>query len=330
MLLGIEIGGTKLQLGLGRGDGTIARMVTIAADPSGGAPRIRSQILEAFRGMDVRPSSVGVGFGGPVDAERGVVLTSHQVSEWDNFPLADWIRAEFGTRSVVVQNDADTAALGEAKFGAGKGLSPILYVNSGSGIGGGLIVDGRIYRGADAGAIEIGHLIMDDAHHSLESLASGWAIAAEGRRAAVRELQQGRRPQQWLDLVDDDPEKVTTLTVGQSARRSPDGEAARILARSASVMARALAHAVTLLAPRRVILGGGVSLLDPSFWLDPIRQGVVAGVFAPFRGSFDVVTAALGQDVVIHGALAIAHDALGSTAQNGGRIHDGNGKMCSS
>lgn len=317
-LLGIEIGGTKLQLGLGDGRGMIASLVTLSVDPSRGAEGIRAQVLRAFRSLEARPRAVGIGFGGPLDSGRGVVLTSGQIAGWDGFPLADWARSELGVASVALRNDADTAALGESRFGNGAGLSPILYVNSGSGIGGGLVVDGAIYRGSGLGAVEIGHLRVfgDDANHppseprTLEQIASGWAIAEEGRRSARREIEVGREPGSLSDLAGGDPARITAQTVAEAARRSPDGPAAAILRRAASAMAQALAHAVTLLAPRRVILGGGVSLIQDDFWLEPIRKALEERVFPPFRGTFDVVTAALGQDVVVHGALALARDLL--------------------
>ncbi len=168
-LLGIEIGGTKLQLGLGRGDGVIVALERRTVNPAQGAEGIRTQIKDALRVLLEAnsdklglPQSVGIGFGGPVDAARGVVVTSHQVNGWDAFPLASWVRETLNIPSVSLQNDADTAALGEARFGAGVGFSPVLYVTIGSGIGGGLIVDGSIYRGNGAGAVEIGHLWIND------------------------------------------------------------------------------------------------------------------------------------------------------------------------
>src|SRR5262249_16475433 len=143
-----------------------------------------------------RIEAVGIGFGGPVDSVRGVVTKSFQVSDWEGFPLADWVRRTTGIDRVALHNDADTAALGEAHFGAGAGLAAILYVNSGSGGGGGLVIDGKIYRGSGAGALEIGHLRIEEGDSSgyeaprpktLEALASGWAIAHAGREVATHE-----------------------------------------------------------------------------------------------------------------------------------------------
>src|SRR5206468_11760890 len=102
---------------------------------------------------------VGIGFGGPVDDATRTVIKSHQIEGWDNFPLADWISDMLGWPADL-GNDADVAGLAEALFGAGQGLSPIFYITIGSGIGGGLIIKGEIYRGCGRGAAEIGHLKM--------------------------------------------------------------------------------------------------------------------------------------------------------------------------
>src|SRR5437899_4895032 len=164
MYLGIEIGGTKLQIGLGPADGTLAGLWRGAVDVAAGPEGIRRQISAAVPELLSRARlersqvrGVGIGFGGPVDDATHTVIKSHQIEGWDDFPLADWISDMLGVPAVL-GNDADVAGLAEALFGAGKGLSPIFYITIGSGIGGGLIINGEIYRGCGRGAAEIGHL----------------------------------------------------------------------------------------------------------------------------------------------------------------------------
>ena len=164
MFLGIEIGGTKLQLGLGRGDGVISALWRGNVNPIDGGDGIRRQIVAAVPELLAKAKiersalrGVGIGFGGPVDDATRTVIKSHQIAGWDDFPLADWISELVGVPAVL-GNDADVAGLAEALFGAGKGLSPIFYITVGTGIGGGLIIDGEIYRGVGRGAAEIGHL----------------------------------------------------------------------------------------------------------------------------------------------------------------------------
>lgn len=330
LLLGIEIGGTKLQIGLGHGDGRLLGLRRVAVDATRGAAAIREQIAEesqkvawlADTSRD-RVEAVGIGFGGPVDADRGIVTTSHQVSGWEGFALVDWVRREIGLETIDLQNDADTAGLGEARFGAGAGRSPLLYVTVGSGIGGGLILDGRIYRGAGQGAMEIGHLRVgqpvseapEAMPATLEQVASGWSIAQRVRERvaeALREDPSGGGP--LIDLMTDETTGVielagiTTEVVAMAAEFG-DGLATEVLGRASRALAEALAHAATLLAPRRIILGGGVSQIGEDLWLGPIRRELNRRVFPPFRGTFDIVPAALGEAVVVHGALALARDA---------------------
>src|SRR5438874_7935311 len=190
--IGIEIGGTKLQLGVGAGDGVLAGLWRGAVDVAVGPEGIRRQITEAVPELlaqaavgRARLKGVGIGFGGPVDDRTHTVVKSHQIEGWDGFPLADWIGDLLGWPAVL-GNDADVAGLAEALFGAGKGLSPIFYITIGSGIGGGLIINGEIYRGCGRGAAEIGHVresLGPSPMHQLvlEQIASGWAIQARVR-----------------------------------------------------------------------------------------------------------------------------------------------------
>ena len=304
-LLGVEIGGTKLQLGLGRVPGVIEALRRETIVPANGAEGIRAQISDAFPALlaeagdiagDVR--AAGVGFGGPVDADSGRTETSFRVEGWTDFPLADWFRTSFGIPVVSIHNDADVAGLAEARLGAGVGLSPLLYLTIGSGIGGALILDGRIYRGAGRGAAEIGHLLVPTngpEMRELETVASGWGIGRAARRRAA--------------ILGGDPSRFTAVDVARAAAMG-DPTALDVLDQAHQAMAFALCQAVGLLAPKRIILGGGVPLMGVDLWLRPIRERVDSQVFRPFRGSFDIVPAALGEEVVVHGAIESARDAL--------------------
>jgi glucokinase len=320
-LLGIEIGGTKLQLGIGRANGRLRGLERRCVDPSHGAPAVLEQIRDAFGSllekMSLSPEqvrAVGVGFGGPVDVARGRTHTSYQVAGWTEFPLAEWIHQNLGVPTVMIQNDADTAGLAEARLGAGVGCSPLLYLTVGSGIGGALIIDGQIYRGAGLGAVEIGHIEVFDQSRptprvvQLEEIASGWGIANEARDEALDRLRHNLPDWIVLQKSHGNPREITAEIVARAAIEG-DERAQAILGRARQALAFALRQALTLLAPRRIILGGGVSLIGESHWFEPIRKAVEADVFPPFRGSYDLVPAALGEEVVVHGALALASDA---------------------
>ena len=322
LLLGIEIGGTKLQLGLGFGDGRLVALERRTIEPANGASGILEQIRDAHSLLLNRPEimslgpivGVGVGFGGPVDDQAGAVIKSYQVEGWEGFPLANWLVANLSIPHAILQNDADTAGLAEARYGAGQGFSPVFYVTIGSGIGGALIIDGQIYRGSGQGAAEIGHLqvLVDSPSgpitRELEQVASGWGIGREGQATARRLLEAGQADWPLLRAVDNDPSRITGQMIGVAAIEG-DPIAYQILEGARNAIVFALKQAIVLLAPRRIILGGGVSLLGETHWHKPIRRLIDRDVFAPFRSTFDIVGPKFGEEVVVHGAIALAADA---------------------
>lgn len=316
MFLGIEIGGTKLQLGVGADDGVLRGLWRGGVDVAAGPEGIRRQIVAAVPELLAKAGiereqlrGVGIGFGGPVDDATHTVIKSHQIEGWDNFPLADWI-AEVVGLPAVLGNDADVAGLAEALHGAGKGLSPIFYITIGSGIGGGFIIGGEIYRGCGRGAAEIGHLRI--AHplctslliQSLERFASGWSIA---RKAEVV-LAWGAPPEGILDQIDDG--RITAKAIAKAAEAG-DEPAREILNHTWAALSEAICHVIALLCPRCIVIGGGVSLMGEKLLFEPLRRMVAERVFKPFAGLTDIVPAALGEEVVVHGAIALAHKRFG-------------------
>jgi glucokinase len=321
MYLGIEIGGTKLQLGLGPGDGTLAALWRGGVDVARGGEGIREKIMREVPALLQRAGvaraqvrGVGVGFGGPVDDADQTVIKSHQIQGWNGFPLAQWLTDLLGW-PVALANDADVAGLAEALFGAGKGLSPIFYITIGSGIGGGLISNGEIYRGCGRGAAEVGHLVVvtwserlqDEQCCILEDAASGWAL----QRAVQSEwLDLVKRHSALFDLAGGDRTKVDVRILAQAADQG-DSVALMILRDARNALATALCCVITLLCPRRIIIGGGVSLLGEKLLFQPLRLLVADYVYRPFASCYDIVPAALGEEVVVHGALALARKRLG-------------------
>jgi len=312
MYLGIEIGGTKLQLGLGPGDGTLLALQRDQVEPSHGADGIRRQITYAVPKLLAHAKidrsllqRVGIGFGGPVDDATQSVIKSHQIDGWDDFPLAKWIGDLLGLPAVL-GNDADVAGLGEALFGAGKGLSPIFYITIGSGIGGGLIIDGKIHRGTGRGAAEIGHLRIGPHKIILEEFASGWSIEAEARRLGPTHGQEASP--QLKEMIQNDWQKITARHLAVAAAND-DPFAWSILLPAWQALAEAICQVIALVCPRRFVIGGGVSLMGEKALFEPLRRLVAERVFIPFANCYDIVPAALGEEVVVHGALALAHAA---------------------
>jgi glucokinase len=294
-LVGLEIGGTKLQIGGGEPGGTVRWLLRRAIVAENGAAGIRAQITEmadqARAEGKIASNDVhwGVGFGGPVNTKTGSILKSHQIEGWSEFPFASWLREATGARTVTVRNDADTAALAEALAGSGRGYDPMAYVTIGSGIGGGLIVSGRIYEGAGRGAMEIGHLRVPDPDKpgnlkELELIASGWSIQKRGGQPDVKSV--------------------------ANAAVHGDAQAKHVLRTAAESVGLALSHVVHLAAPTRIILGGGVSLLPDDLWANKVRESLEANTMQAFRGMTDVVSASLGESVVVVGGILLAE--LGS------------------
>jgi len=317
MYLGIEIGGTKLQVGVGAGDGVLAGLWRERVDVAAGPEGIRRQIVRSVPELLGKSNldraqlrGVGIGFGGPVDDHTHTIIKSHQIEGWNNFPLEKWLSELLGLPAVL-GNDADVAGLAEALFGAGKGFSPVFYITIGSGIGGGLIINGEIYRGIGRGAAEIGHLNVKwfappqgITYCPLEDYASGWAISRKAKEALSRGVKSSLQPSGTDSDLSPSAEEV--------ARAAAKGDAVGlvVLGHAQSHLADAISHVIGLLCPRRIVIGGGVSLMGEKLLFQPLREMVAERVFKPFADCYEIVPAALGEEVVVHGALALARKRI--------------------
>ena len=233
-------------------------------DAERGAAGILEQIEQVGRGLIAahRVQAIGIGFGGPVDQAAGRVIASHQIAGWGNFPLREWCRERFGL-PVVLGNDCDLAAIAEAKFGAGRDKQTVFYVTVGTGIGGGLVIDGRLHGTGRPAAAEIGHLRpcgfdADNAAVTVESIASGPGIES-AVRDALRNAERPRSPAavELLDSCGGEVDRLAAEKIAETARRG-NSIAAGAIERSVECLGWAVAQVVTLLAPDVVVVGGGV------------------------------------------------------------------------
>ncbi|MBI5773966.1 MAG: ROK family protein [Verrucomicrobia bacterium] len=332
--IGIEIGGTKLQLVAGGADGIIRERRRFDVERARGGEGIREQIAQALPELAraTKPRALGVGFGGPVDSATGKICRSHQIEGWSEFALGAWLKSLTGL-PVAVDNDANVAALGEALGGAGKSFNPVFYVTLGSGVGGGLVVDGRIYHGAKPGESEIGHVRLDRSGTIVESRCSGWAVdrkireraaGAPGSRLAKLISGTGILPVEEsgsmhlgaLEVAGASTDRrdacpTTAASPGGEARflaaalQQGDKLAREILDEVAEDLAFGLSHVTQLLHPEVIILGGGLSLVG-----EPLRAAVQAAlgrfVMEVFLPGPRVLLAGLGEDAVPVGALKLA------------------------
>ena len=298
-LLGIEIGGTKLQVVLGDANGRIAARRRAPVAVNEGAAGIRKSITEALAAAtnETKIAAIGVGYGGPVDWKTGCICCSHHVEGWDDFPLGEWL-AEFTGAPVAVDNDANVAALGEALRGAAAGFNPSFYVTVGSGVGGGLIIDGTIYHGATPGECEIGHVRLDTRGRIVESSCSGWSVDAKVRAAITSD------PNGFL--AKNAPEtKGGEAKLLARALAANDPAAAQILADTADDLAFALSHVSQLLHPQIIVLGGGLTLIG-----EPLRAAVERAlkphIMRAHQPGPRIALAQLREDAVPVGALMLA------------------------
>jgi glucokinase len=276
--LAIDIGGTKFSMAVFEGQ-RMALRESRSTDREGGREWMLEQIVSLA--TDWRRSlpldRCGIGFGGPVQfSEQRVALSTH-VGGWQDFALSTYLSRELGLPAVM-DNDANVGALGEAIYGAGVGATPLFYTTISTGIGGGLVVDGRIYRGADSYAGEIGHLTVRPegpvclcgARGCLERMCGGiWMETDHGRSA--KELLQ-------------DPGFVRRYVVD---------------------LALGLKACIMLLNPARIVIGGGIGKAGPALFA-PLREELRRQITDWSRARIDVLPAALGDDSVLWGALALA------------------------
>lgn len=278
--LAIDVGGTKFTLAAFRGDEMIHRE-SRSTDRAGGPKAMFAEIERIYCDWAKHQGFVaercGIGFGGPVDFPTQTVTLSTHVEGWAQYPLVENVSRLTGAPAVM-DNDANVGALGEALYGAGKELDPLFYVTLSTGIGGGIVIDGQIYRGADSFAGEIGHInIVPDgpsclcgSNGCLERMCCGLWLERDYGKPASELLK-------YRDFV----ESYVVL------------------------LARGLKAAIMILNPARIVIGGGISKAGDALFV-PLRAELDRQMPAWSRARRDVVPAALGDDSVLYGALALA------------------------
>jgi glucokinase len=308
LAIGVDAGGTKVAgvlVDCGNDGEIVDRRVveTPAADAEEATRTIVAVARELVAGREVR--ALGVGAAGMVDRD-GVMRYAPNVA-WREFPLRDRIGSAVGLPTLV-DNDANVAAWGEFRFGAGRGSRDMLLVTVGTGIGGGIITEGKLFRGAHGFAAEIGHIIVEPGGPLCgcgnlgcwEQVASGRAIGRLGRRAAMDHPQT-----LMVELAGGDPDKVDGPVVTAAAKRG-DPVATHVLAEVGRRLGEGIGGLVNVLDPDIVVVGGG-AIEAGELILAPARRSFVETVEAPqHRPEVPIVAAALGNDAGAVGAADLA------------------------
>lgn len=307
-VVGVDLGGTKIAAALFDSNGTLLNREQM--DTAGA--RTAEEVVERMTGMirsvsEGRPlTGVGLASPGAVNSRDGIVIHGTNLPEWDNVPLKRWMEAALGVEVQVV-NDANAAAWGEYVRGAGKGAENMVYVTFSTGIGAGIVMDGKLLLGTHSFAGELGHNIIDPSgtvcscgrYGCWEVFASGTAI----RDTALRFMQN--RKSIITELASVNREDITSRHVFE-AMKLGDSVAVEVIDRTIHYMALGLANAVHTFDPDRIVIGGGVSkagdLLFPA-----LREKTEQLVMKPYRGTFNIVSAGLKDDVGLIGAAALFH-----------------------
>jgi glucokinase len=311
LVLALDVGGTKLAAGVVAADGDVlGRLMAPALRDEGPDSMITRQLDLGVRavaeaGVDwSQIRAVGIACGGPLDPEAGIIQSPPNLPGWDDVPLVSIVSNALD-RPAFVDNDATAGALAEWWFGAGRsrGVRHLVYLTISTGVGGGLILDGRVYRGAAGNAGELGHLTVDylgrqcgcGRRGCLEAYASGTNIAAR----AVEAMAGGESSS--LGTLS----SVTARDVSEAAAAG-DPLAVRIWDETTAILGSAVANILDVFNPELVVLGGGVTRSGERL-LSPVREAALAQAMPPAARSAEIVLAELGD---LHGVVSAAAVAI--------------------
>ncbi len=309
--VGVDIGGTSVKLGLVSGSGKVVARSSFPTESHSGRSKMLKALVGHILGLDreakrrgFRLSGVGVGAPGPIDVRRGRVYFFPNVPGWKNTPLKAILQRRL-RRPVWLDNDAGAAALGEFCFGAGRGSKSMIALTLGTGIGGGWVLDGRLFHGPAFSATEIGHVIIHEDgplcacgnRGCVETYVGNHYFVAEVRKR----LKQGARSvlKQWIRQG----KELSPLLVAQAARKG-DSFSKKFWLETGEHLGTVLAGLCNVLNPDRVILGGGIAQTGRLI-LDPVTAAIGKKAFSIAARSVKVMPAKLGMDAGLVGAAAL-------------------------
>jgi len=316
MLLGFDIGGTKCAVVLGRALGDSLDIIDKAVMPTAQPPYAMIETLftsaeallakYALSNADLK--GIGISCGGPLSSKKGLILSPPNLPGWDNIPMVKMTTERFG-RNALLQNDANACAVAEWKYGAGKGFENVIFLTCGTGMGAGLILNGRLYSGTSDFAGEVGHLRLSDTGPvgfgkagSFEGWCSGGGIAQLAQIKVREQLQIGHKVS-FCDSLDD-LDKLTAKVVAEAAHQG-DELAIDIYNTCAEYLGRGLSLLIDILNPEVIIMGSiygrARSLLDDRM-LKVIHREAYIGAHEVCR----IVPAGLGENIGDMAALSLA------------------------
>jgi glucokinase len=307
VIAAVDIGGTKIAVGMVDDDGRLLKRLQTPTDAKLGYAKALDRIADLLRqvaqGTGAEITGIGIGSTGPVDPFTGEIGDVNFLPGWQGSPIVADLSRLFHVK-VAMENDADAAALGEAGWGAGKNKARLIYVTVGTGIGGGIILDGKLYRGVEHSHPEIGHHLIDASgpaclcgfHGCWESLASGPAMA---------DWMKAEAPSEYPHRADLSAKRICELAY------SGDALAGRAVEREAYYLGLGLANLVVLFTPDAIVLGGSV-MKSAHLFLESARKVIAESCrYVPFEKT-ELALASLGEDANLVGAGRVWHHRFAS------------------
>lgn len=319
LVVGLDLGGTQIRAVLADRQGTVLeRSAQLTLAHEGLEPtlaRIQETIAAVMPGK--RAAAIGVGAPGPTDPYAGIVLMGPNLPGWRNVNLREILGRAFGM-PVFVGNDANLAGLAEHRYGAGRGVRHLVYFTVSTGIGTGVIIDDRMLLGRQGLAAEVGHMTID-AHAeqagdntvgTLEGLASGPNFARRAQAALRRGAQS-----LVVELAGGDVDKVSPRLLNQAARAG-DAFALGVFREVGYYLGVGITNVLHIFNPERIVIGGGVWLHAQDLLADTMWEAIRSRAQSPeYWTDLSIVSAALGDDVGLLGAVALAYDGLQGTRE---------------
>lgn len=306
--IAVDLGGTQVRAARYTAEGTQCARVAMPTAAQEGQAAVMERINTAIRKVwpaDEKIAAIGIGAPGPIDFKNGILRFAPNLPGWENVPLRDRLIDTFNVPTFF-GNDADIAALGEQRFGAGQGSDNMIYMTISTGVGGGMIFNNHLFTGGNGMGGEIGHMAIDPRGPvcscgntgCLETLASGTAIA---RRARER-LAQGESSM-LTTMMNGDISKITAKEVNQAGQQG-DALAKSVFAEAGTYLGSAIVSLMYMLNPSLFVLGGSVTLAGDLLFA-PLRETVKNRAPASYQEQTRIVQAKLGADVGLWGALAL-------------------------
>ena len=310
--LAVDLGGTNVRAAAVTAAGEIVARRQVRTDAHAGLDEVLARVAQAVAGVAdemglAADAPVGVALPGAIDPFTGFLSVAPNLG-WEQLPIRDLFAARLG-RPIALGNDVNAGALGEWRYGAGRGMRHFVFIACGTGVGGGVIVDGQLLLGRTGLAAEVGHMVVVldgptchcGGHGCLEAFAGGWAI----EEAAQGLLDQGI-PSALTELMEERGERLSGSLINYAAQHE-DGLAIEVLARAGRALGFAVASLAHLFNPEGIAIGGGVISAGP-FLFEPMQEAIDEQLLAGFGTDLQIGPSLLGQDTGLLGAAVLARD----------------------